>query len=213
MSYEPTIWVNGQEPALNADNLNKLERAVESASTPAWADITGKPATFAPTIGKTATTAMAGNTVIPEQATWANLGGKPAVVAAGADAAAARTAIGAGTSSLVIGTTASTAKAGNYTPAWGDITGKPATFAPVIGTTATTAKAGDYVSDWSDITGKPSTFAPIIGATATTAAAGNHNHAVTADAASGLVAAATIQALAVALSTRIKALEDAAQTP
>jgi hypothetical protein len=33
-----------------------------------------------------------------------------------ADAAAARTAIGAGTSNLTIGTTASTAKAGNYTP-------------------------------------------------------------------------------------------------
>ena len=32
------------------------------------------------------------------------------------DAAAARTAIGAGTSNLTIGTTASTAKAGNYTP-------------------------------------------------------------------------------------------------
>jgi hypothetical protein len=33
-----------------------------------------------------------------------------------ADAAAARTAIGAGTSNLTIGTTASTAKAGDYTP-------------------------------------------------------------------------------------------------
>lgn len=33
-----------------------------------------------------------------------------------ADAAAARTAIGAGTSNLAVGTTASTAKAGNYTP-------------------------------------------------------------------------------------------------
>lgn len=42
-----------------------------------------------------------------------------------ADAAAARTAIGAGTSNLAIGTTASTAKAGNYAPAWGDVTGKP----------------------------------------------------------------------------------------
>ena len=30
-----------------------------------WADVTGKPATFPPTIGKTATTAMAGNTTIP----------------------------------------------------------------------------------------------------------------------------------------------------
>ena len=49
-----------------------------------------------------------------------------------------------------------------------------------------------------------------IGSTASTAAAGNHNHPVTADAASGLAAAATVQALAVALSARIKALEDAA---
>lgn len=44
---------------------------------------------------------------------WGDITGKPAVIAAGANAAAARTAIGAGTSSLVIGTTASTAMAGN----------------------------------------------------------------------------------------------------
>lgn len=44
---------------------------------------------------------------------WGNITGKPAVIAAGANAAAARTAIGAGTSSLVIGTTASTAMAGD----------------------------------------------------------------------------------------------------
>ena len=44
---------------------------------------------------------------------WDNITGKPAVIAAGANAAAARTAIGAGTSSLVIGTTASTAMAGD----------------------------------------------------------------------------------------------------
>lgn len=37
------------------------------------------------------------------------------------DAAAARTAIGAGTSSLVLGATASTAKAGNWTPAVADL--------------------------------------------------------------------------------------------
>lgn len=114
---------------------------------------------------------------------------------------------------LQIGTTASTAKAGNYVPTWAEVTGKPTTFAPIIGTTATTAKAGDYVPAWGDVTGKPTTFTPTIGATATTAAAGNHNHAVTADAASGLAAAATIQALAVALSARIKALEDAATAP
>ena len=79
-----------------------------------------------------------------------------------------------------------------------------------LGTTSTTAKRGDYAPDWASITSKPATFAPTIGATATTAAAGNHNHAVTDDAASGLAAAATIQALAVALSARIKVLEDAA---
>lgn len=61
---------------------------------------------------------------------------------------------------LTIGTTATTAKAGNYAPAWGDVTGKPATFTPTIGATATTAMAGNT---------------PLlqIGTTATTAKAGN----------------------------------------
>ncbi len=63
---------------------------------------------------------------------------------------------------------------------------------------------------WDDVTGKPSTFAPEIGTTATKAAAGNHDHEVEADVDSGLAAASDIQALAVALSTRIKALEDLA---
>ena len=44
---------------------------------------------------------------------WGDITGKPAVIAAGADATTARIAIGAGTSSLVIGTTASTAMAGD----------------------------------------------------------------------------------------------------
>lgn len=57
--------------------------------------------------------------------------------------------------------------------AWADITGKPSTFAPTIGTTATTAKAGDYAPAWGDVTGKPATFPPTIGTTATTALAGN----------------------------------------
>ena len=60
------------------------------------------------------------------------------------------------------------------------------------------------ISDW------PATFPPEIGTTATTAAAGNHDHAVVEDTESGLEAAATIQALAEALSTRILALETAA---
>ncbi len=45
---------------------------------------------------------------------WDDVTDKPAVIGAGATQAAARTAIGAGTSSLAIGTTGSTAAAGNH---------------------------------------------------------------------------------------------------
>lgn len=38
---------------------------------------------------------------------------------------------------------------------WSDIDGKPSTFPPVIGTTSSTAKAGDYQPSWGDVTGKP----------------------------------------------------------
>ena len=127
------------------------------------------------------------------------------------DEASARNAIGAGTgnSNLTIGTTATTAKAGNYVPTWSEIADKPATFPPTIGTTATTAKAGNYQPTWAQVTGKPTTFAPEIGSTADTAAAGNHNHAVTAHVDSGLEAAANLQEAFIALSARVKALEDA----
>ncbi len=47
-----------------------------------------------------------------------------------ADAATARTAIGAGTSNLALGTTGTTAKAGDYVPAWTEVTSKPSTFTP-----------------------------------------------------------------------------------
>jgi hypothetical protein len=89
-----------------------------------------------------------------------------------ADAAAARTAIGAGTSNLAIGTTSTTAKAGNYAPTWAEVTGKPAVIGAgadaaaaraaigagignsnlVIGTTATQAKAGNWKPVVADIT-------------------------------------------------------------
>jgi|GEM_PF-2814241 len=46
------------------------------------------------------------------------------------DAAAARTAIGAGTSDLALGATGTTAKAGDYVPTWTEVTGKPSTFTP-----------------------------------------------------------------------------------
>ena len=66
------------------------------------------------------------------------------------------------------------------------------------------------IGEVADITDWPTSFPPEIGTTATTAAAGNHDHAVVEDATSGLEAAATIQDLAEALSTRILALESAA---
>lgn len=50
---------------------------------------------------------------IPVEVNWEDVQEKPAVIAAGATQAEARTAIGAGTSNLTIGTTSTTAKAGN----------------------------------------------------------------------------------------------------
>lgn len=115
------------------------------------------------------------------------------------DEEAARAAIGAGTgnSNLALGTTASTAKAGNYHPTWAQVTSKPA----VIGAGETEAAARQAIG--------AGTSSLALGTSASQASAGNHNHAVTADTGSGLAAAANIQALAVALSTRIKVLEDA----
>jgi hypothetical protein len=58
-------------------------------------------------------------TVSSEDITDATVVGKQLIVAA--TQVAARTAIGAGTSSLTIGTTASTAKAGNYVPTTAEV--------------------------------------------------------------------------------------------
>jgi hypothetical protein len=73
-----------------------------------------------------------------------------------ADAPTARTAIGAGTSSLILGTTGTTAKAGNYVPGWTEVTGKPTTFAPSAHT-HTASQVTDFataVSSNSTVTGK-----------------------------------------------------------
>lgn len=97
------------------------------------------------------------------------------------DQAAARAAIGAGTSSLSLGSTASTAKAGNWNPSAANITDATATGRSlltatdaaaartaigagtsnlVIGNTAADAKAGNWVPDWSDVTNKPGSYMP-----------------------------------------------------
>ena len=76
---------------------------------------------------------------------------------------------------------------------WGAITNQPAVV----------AAGADEAAAWAEIQ------SGAIGTTATKAAAGNHDHAIVEDTASGLAAAANIQELAIALSARIKALEDA----
>lgn len=66
--------------------------------------------------------------------TWSEVDGKPAVIAAGADEATARSAIGAGTSDLEIGTTATHAMAGNKTA--GDLGGMVSDPTGITGATA-----------------------------------------------------------------------------
>jgi len=77
--------------------------------------------------------------------------------------------------------------------AWADITGKPVVLAGGV----------DAAAAWANIVDGA------LGVTGTTAAAGNHDHAIVEDVASGLAAAANLQALAIALSARIKVLETA----
>lgn len=72
----------------------------------------------------------------PGTTTWAGITDKPAYIGAGTTAALARSAIGAGTSSLAIGTTSSTAMAGDKTAA--DLGGLQ------LGSTGTTAAAGNH---------------------------------------------------------------------
>ncbi|ORU96143.1 hypothetical protein AWB94_31260 [Mycolicibacterium canariasense] len=76
------------------------------------------PDTSAEALAAAVTTYLEDN---PPAADWTALDNKPAFVAEGATQAAARSAIGAGTSNLTIGTTAGTAKAGDYQPAAADI--------------------------------------------------------------------------------------------
>jgi len=133
--------------------------------TPSWLEVTGKPSTFPPEAHLHPVTALSDASAV----------GKSILTAA--SAGAIRTLLGvdsAGTSNLQLGTTATTAKPGDYVPDWAELTNKPSTFAPTTGTTANTAKPGNYVPDWAELTNKPATFAPVVGTTATTAKAGNY---------------------------------------
>lgn len=91
------------------------------------------------TVGSTATTAKAGNWLpTVEDLSDATTTGKTLLKVA--NAAAARTAIGAGTSNLALGTTSSTAKAGNWMPTSDDITD-----ATALGKSILTAEDQDSV--------------------------------------------------------------------
>lgn len=128
MAFEAkTDWKTGDP--LPADDVTRLEQGIADAHTAAAgkADKSHKHGsgdlTDATDIGK-------------------------AIIAA-ADAAAAREAIGAGTSNLKIGTAATDAKSGDYTPAWGDVRNKPAipeetaagTYEQLVAGTDTTVRA------------------------------------------------------------------------
>lgn len=143
---------------------------------PSWSDVTGKPSTFTPASHTHPASEISDSTTV----------GRAVLTAA--SAAAARSAIGAGTgnSDLVIGTTAGTAKEGNWVPSWSDVTGKPSTFTPSSHThpasqisDATTVgrnvlTASDAAAARSAIGAGTSNLA--LGSTSGTAAAGNHNH-------------------------------------
>lgn len=74
-----------------ASQAKEVATQIDSGgAAPTWASITGKPSTFPPTIGTTATTALAGNTELLQigttattakagdyQPTWAQVTGKP----------------------------------------------------------------------------------------------------------------------------------------
>lgn len=80
------------------DETNEFFRVTDSDNFEkdvTWEDISNKPQTFPPTIGTTAGTALAGNTVIPPKATWDNLDNKPPFIAAGTTKEEAREAIDA----------------------------------------------------------------------------------------------------------------------
>ena len=69
--------VEGLEPVAWAEITGKPETFAPATHSHAWEDVTNKPATFAPTIGATATTAKAGNYV----PTYAEITGKPSTFA------------------------------------------------------------------------------------------------------------------------------------
>jgi hypothetical protein len=147
-------------------------RQVLTAATAAAARSAIGAGTSSVAVGPAATDAKAGNWV-PASTDISDATATGRSVLTAATAAAARTAIGAGTSSLAVGTAATDAKAGNYQPTAANITDATATgrsvltavdaatargvlgagtSSLVIGTTAGTAKDGAYQPTSANIT-------------------------------------------------------------
>lgn len=101
-----------------ADITDKPTTFTPSTHTHAYGDLTGIPSTFAPS---------AHNHPLSEISDATTIGRS---IASAADGPAVRTLIGAGTSSLALGSTGSTAAAGNHVHAYSSLTGIPSTFAP-----------------------------------------------------------------------------------
>lgn len=175
----PNSLVLVEDNAFYYDTNNQDFKLGAPSSATTWSNIAGKPAVVAEgadqatarasigagtsslVIGTTATTAMAGNTPIPAPSTWANIAGKPAFVAEGATATAARTALGLGTAATTASTAYATASQGALAdtavqpaglPTWTTISGKPTFVAEGasasaartslgLGTAATTASS------------------------------------------------------------------------
>jgi len=122
---------------------------------PTWSTLTGKPSTFAPSIGTTATTAAAGNHT--HTASLATDTGISSITLA----SAGKYKLTAGGSSVIFTMPTIPAAA-----TWSNLSGKP--------NFATVATSGSY----NDLTNRPTILT--IGTTANTAAAGNHTHTWTA---------------------------------
>ena len=143
-----------------ADITGKPEEFPPATHTHAWGQVTGKPTTFAPADHSHAITDVTG--------LQGALDAKVATTDSRlSDARTPKTHTHAIADVTDLQTTLNGKAASSHEHAWGDITGKPATFAPTIGTTATTAAAGNdsrlsdsrtpktHTHAWADITDPP----------------------------------------------------------
>ena len=110
-AYQDLIRITNLDVTGAVTGIEAADVGARPAGDVPWSDISGKPTAYPPeTHTHTAT-----------QISDATTTGRNVLKAT--DAAAARSAIGAGTSNLALGTTASTAKAGNYQPTISGVTG------------------------------------------------------------------------------------------